>query len=184
MNVLNNITVFLVDTLFSLYILVVMIRLLLGLSRADFHNPISQFVVTLTNPPLRPLRRVIPPIKSIDTAAIVLLLLLKFVQNTLLFILMGRSANPILVLYVSVFQLIELALYVYIFALIIQAVLSWVNPGAYMGGNPLGSILYSLTRPILEPLSPMVPRIGMVDITPLVAIILLNIGLIIVRAMY
>lgn len=184
MTVLNNIAIFLVDTLLSLYIAAVLLRFLLGLSKAEFHNPISQFIVTITNPVLKPLRRVIPPIGRIDSATIVVLIGLQFLKLLLVALLGGGSANPAVLLYLSVFLLLDLALLIYIFALIIQAVMSWVNPGTYMGGNPLGSILYSLTQPILAPLSQVVPRLGMVDISSLVAILLLQIGRIILNGFY
>ncbi|MGV6816425.1 MAG: YggT family protein [Thiotrichales bacterium] len=184
MTVLNNVLVFLVDTLFSLYIAAVLIRFMLGLSKADFYNPISQFIVTITNPVLKPLRRIIPPLGRFDSATVVLLIALQFLKLFLIGMLGGSSVNPVVLLYLSVFLLLDLALLIYIFALVIQAIMSWVNPGAYMGGNPLSSILDSLTRPILAPLSQVVPRLGMVDITPLIAILLLQIGRIVLNGFY
>lgn len=184
MNVLNEIALFLIDTLLSLYIGAVLVRFLLGLSKADFYNPISQFIVTITNPVLKPLRRIVPTIGRIDTATIVALIGLQFLKLLLMTVLSGGSMNPIVLLYLSVFLLLDLALLIYIFALIIQAVISWVNPGAYGGGNPLGSVLHSLTWPILAPLSRVVPKLGMVDISPLVAILLLHIGRIVLKAFY
>ncbi len=185
MSVLSDIAFFLIDTLFTLYIALVMIRTLLGASRADFYNPFSQFVVSATNPVLRPLRRIIQPIGRIDTAAIVVMLGLKLVQLALLLFIEGQSPQFLWLLTFSVLQLLELLIYIYMFSIIAEAVLSWINPaGVYGGENPLYSILHSVNMPVIYPLSQVVPRIGMVDITPLVAILLLNIALIVIRAFY
>ncbi len=183
MNALSNVLYFLVDTLFSLYIALIMIRLLLGLARADFRNPISQFIITTTNPVLKPLRAFIPAIGKIDTAAIVAMLLLKLLQLSLLLLIKGQAPALIPLVWYAVLQLLELLIYIYIFALIIQAVISWVNPQALYGGNPMGPLLNSLTRPIVAPIARVVPPIGMVDISPLIAILLLNIVLIVIRSL-
>lgn len=183
MNALTNVAYFLIDTLFSLYIALIMIRLLLGLSRADFYNPVVQFIVTATNPVIRPLRSILPPLGKIDTAAVVAMLLLKVVQLSLLLMLRGQAPALLPLIWVAIVQLTELLIYIYIFALIIQAVISWVNPGALYSGNPVGSLLNSLTRPIVAPISRVVPPIGMIDLSPLIAILLLNIVLIILRSL-
>lgn len=175
----QDLGVFLIGTLFSIYTALVMLRLLLAWARADFYNPLSQAIVKLTNPPLRPLRRLIPPIGKLDTASVVLLLLLKSVEIWALAALQGLRAPVAMVLYIAVVQLVELAIYVYMFAIIIQAVLSWVSPGGY--GNPVSALLHSLTEPLLRPLRRVVPPVGMLDLTPMVAIILLYVLLIVLR---
>jgi YggT family protein len=173
---------FLIGTLFSLYIILVMVRLLLAMVRADFYNPLSQAVVKLTNPPLLPLRRVIPPIGKLDTAAVVLLLVLQIVEVWLLAWIGGLSPSLIAVLYISVIKLVRLVIYVYIAALIIQAILSWVSPGGY--GNPVAALLHSLTEPLLRPLRRVIPPVGMLDLTPLVALIGLYALLIVVNNLF
>lgn len=182
MNALSNVLYFLVDTLFSLYIALIMIRLLLGIARADFRNPVSHFIIAATNPVLKPLRALLPAFGKIDTAAIVAMLGLKVVQLGLLLLIRGQAPSLLPLIWYATLQLLELAVYVYIFALIIQAVISWVNPQALYGGNPVGSLLNSLTRPIVAPIARVVPPIGMVDISPLIAILLLNIVLIVIRS--
>ncbi len=183
MGVLGNIAYFLIDTLGGLYIGLIMVRFLLGRVRADFHNPFSQFVVTVTNPLLRPLRRVVPPVAGIDLAALVLMFALKVVQLYLLVALQGGAAPLLPLLWVALLKLVELAIYVYIIALIAQAVLSWVTPGGYHH-HPLASLLHSLNAPLLRPLARHIPPIAGIDLTPLVAILLLNVALIVVRALY
>jgi YggT family protein len=183
MNALNNVAYFLIDTLFSLYIALFMVRLLLGMSRADFYNPISQFVVIATNPVLKFFRRFVPPVGKIDTAAIVAMLLLKMLHLALLVMLKGHSFSFIALLWASIIQLLTLLIYVYIFALIIQAVMSWVNPQGQSAGNPMWSIVNSITRPIVAPISRLIPPIGMIDLSPLIAILGLNVLLIVLQSL-
>ena len=183
-NAFGNVSVFLIHTLFTLYILVVMLRFLLAWVRADFYNPLSQFLVTATNPVLVPLRRFIPSLGSIDTASIVLMLGLKLIELWLLAWIGGVAFNLPLMVVVAVFQLFELFIYIFIVSIIIQAIMSWVSPGMQYYQSPIGSILHSLNEPLLRPVRRVVPRIGMVDLSPLIAIIGLNVVLILLRSFY
>jgi YggT family protein len=179
MTALQNVGTFLVETLFSLYIGAILVRFLLAWSRANFYNPLSQFLVKITNPVLVPLRRMIPAIGKLDTAAIVLALGLTIIQVLLLLGLMGRDASILNVVLYSVFELLRTVVHIYIFAMIIQAVMSWVG-NTY--GNPLADLLNSLTSPLLRPIRNIVPVIGMVDLSPMVAILLLYIVLIVLQS--
>lgn len=179
MTALQNVGIFLVETLFSLYIGAILVRFLLAWSRANFYNPLSQFLVKITNPVLIPLRRMIPAIGKLDTAAIVLALGLTIIQVFLLLGLMGKDANIFNVTLYSVFELLRTVIHIYIFAMIIQAIMSWVG-NTY--GNPLADLLNSLTEPLLRPIRKMVPVIGMVDLSPMVAILLLYIVLILLQS--
>lgn len=177
----TQIAVFLVDVLFSLYIGAVVIRLLLGFARADFHNPLSQFLVKITNPVLVPLRRFIPAVGKIDSAAVVLALVLTFIKTSLLLLLTtGRAHFPASLFY-AVGDLLTTIIWVYIIALILQAIMSWVGSAH---GNPVAPLVNSLTAPIVRPIRKVVPLIGMMDLSPMVAILLLNILLIIVNNIF
>jgi len=182
MNVFSNVGYFLVDTIFTLYIAIIMVRVLLGVSRADFYNQFSQFIVSATNPVLIPLRRIIPSFGRIDSAAILLMLFLKIIQITLLLLLQGGTAGLFLIAAIAIQKLLELLIYIYIFSIIIQAVMSWINPGALGAHNPLGSVLHSLNRPLIDPISRMLPRSGVIDFSPLVVLLLLQVALIVVRS--
>jgi len=184
MNALNNVGFFLISTLFTLYIGLIMVRFLLAANRASFYNPISQFIVQVTNPVLTPLRRVVPSIGKIDSAAILLMLALQLLQIILLLLLQGQGISFFPLLAVAVVKLLEMLIYIHIIALIVLAVLSWVNPGAYQMQNPLVGILHSITAPILRPLRKIIPSIGMVDMTPFAAIILLYVALILLRSFH
>lgn len=174
----SNATVFLVDTIFGLYILVVLIRFLLQWFRADFYNPVSQFVITVTNPPVRFLRSFMPGFRSIDIASLVLLLILSMVKTWLLFSMIGRSMTFQGLLVYSVGELLQLTVYVFIFAILIRVVLSWIAP--HQGYNPALRLLYDLTEPIMEPARRLIPPIAALDISPILVFIFLYLTLMLI----
>jgi len=171
-----------INTLFDLYILLVLLRFLLQMLRADFYNPVSQFIVKLTTYPLRMLRRVIPSVGGQDTAAIVLCLVLiygKFLLLRLLSIpavqiggvmapLTGVSYAGLLVFCIA--DLIALILTVFLVAVIIQVILSWISPGHY---NPVIGLVHKLSDPVLKPIRKLIPSLGGLDLSPLFATLLL-----------
>jgi len=167
----GNAATFLISTLFGLYILVVMLRFLFQIVRADFYNDISQFIVKATNPALRPLRRVVPGLKGLDVAAVLLMLVLKMVELWLVLGIMGHAARPAGLLILSISALLSLAINVFLVSIIIQVVLSWVSPGAY---NPVTSLVYSLNEPLLGPARRLIPPIGGLDLSPVAVLILLQ----------
>jgi YggT family protein len=169
---------FLIRTLFELYIVVVALRFLLQWVRADFYNPLSQFLVRATNPLLRPLRRIIPGYGGMDLASVVLMLLLKAAEICILgLVVAGRIPAPLGLLVLSLAEILRLVIYIFMFAIIIQVVLSWVNPGAY---NPATVLIYRLTEPLLEPARRLIPPMGGLDFSPLVVLILLQLTIILV----
>jgi len=172
-----NPIIFLVDTLFGLYILVVMLRLLLQLVRADFYNPFSQFLVKATDPLLRPLRRFIPGWGGIDVASLVLLFILQCVAIVIMAVLQGGALESIGIvglILASIAKLVSLLLYIYFFSLIIIALLSWISTGAY---NPITALMSSLTEPLLRPVRKLIPPIGMLDLSIFITIL----GLVVAR---
>lgn len=169
---LTNPLEFLISTLFSLYILLVMVRFLLQLARADFYNPVSQFIVKVTTPALRPLRRVIPGWGGIDFATIVLMLALQLLSITLILLLRGQGLPLFTLIFWSLSELVSLAINIYIGAIIIQAVISWINPGTY---NPVVSLLHSLTEPMLRPARRLLPPVSGFDFSPILVLVALNI---------
>ena len=159
---------FLISTLFSLYIMAVMLRFLLGLVRADFYNPVSQFLVRITNPLLIPLRKVVPSIGKFDSAAMLLMIVLQLAAITLILLLRGEGISPAVLVILTIATLISLLIDVYMFAIIVEVIISWMNPGSY---NPVSSLLHSLTGPLLRPIRHLVPPIAGIDLSPLFAII-------------
>lgn len=159
---------FLITALFDLYILAVMLRFLLGVVRADFYNPVSQFLVRITNPLLAPLRKVIPGIRNIDTASLVLMLLLQTVALTLVVLLRGDAPPILMLVLAAITKLLLLLINIYFFCIIIQIIISWINPGQF---NPVLDLLHSITRPLLSPVQRLIPPISGIDISPVFVII-------------
>jgi YggT family protein len=171
-----------INTLFDLYILLVLMRFLLQMLRADFYNPVSQFIVKLTAPPLRILRRVIPSIGGQDSASIVLCLALIYAKFLLMRALSipavhiggmlapigGASHAGLLVFCIA--DLIALVLTVFLVAIIIQVILSWISPGQY---NPVIGLVNKLSEPVLRPIRKLIPPIGGLDLSPLFGTLLI-----------
>ncbi len=165
---LTNPAVFLIQALFGAYILVIMLRFLLQLFKADFYNPISQFIVKLTNPVLKNLRRIIPGFGGIDMASVVLMWALKSIELALVVTLASLPLSPLMAMAWAVPELIKLGINVFLFSILIQVIFSWVNPGAY---NPVTSLISYLTEPVMRPVRRAIPPIGGLDLSPMVAMI-------------
>jgi YggT family protein len=168
---LSNAGVFLIDTLFGLYLLAVMLRFLLAWVRADFYNPVSRFLVTITNPALIPLRRAVPGIAGIDLAAIVLLVVLEVLKLLLVGVVAGAALSLGGLVVLSFADLLGLLLNIFIVSVLIQAILSWIAPGTY---HPLSTLLYQLNEPLLRPARRIVPVISGLDLSPLVVVVALQ----------
>ncbi len=167
-----------INTLFDLYILLVLLRFMLQMLRADFYNPVSQFIVRLTSPPLKFLRRFIPSISGQDTASVVLCLLLIYAK----FLLMRALSIPVVyiggqiarldgasyagLLIYSIADLIALLLTVFLVAVIIKVVLGWISPGHY---NPIIGLVDRIASPVLRPIRRLLPAVGGLDLSPLFA---------------
>jgi YggT family protein len=160
--------VFLIQVIFGFYALVVMLRLLFQLVRADFYNPLSQFIVKLTHPLLAPMRRVIPALGRLDTASLVLAWLVLSLEILLLILLIGLPVSPLMALLWALPALVELLLNIFLVAIIAQALMSWINPDPY---NPAIRLLQSLTQPLLEPAQRLIPPIGGLDLSPMLVIV-------------
>ena len=153
---------FLVSTLFELYLMVVLLRFWLQLARADFYNPFSQFVVKATHPIVGPLRRVLPSIGRIDTATLVLALLVAGLKIVALNLLIGNtSINPLGLVIGSFYLVVKEALSLMMWVLIIRAIMSWVSQGY----NPMDMVLGQLTEPLLAPIRRRLPSLGGLDLS-------------------
>ncbi|MFO1417760.1 MAG: YggT family protein [Methylotetracoccus sp.] len=160
--------VFLIDTLFGLYLFALVLRFLFQWFNADYYNPISQFVVKITHPPLRLLRRVIPSIGRIDTANIVLMLAVQMLASYLLMLLQGVDLGIAALAVFSISQLLDLILNILFFSVVIAAVLSWFHVSRY---NPAVALLYSLTEPMLRWSRKLLPPMSGIDLSPMIPII-------------
>ena len=159
---------FLIDTVIGLYTLIVMLRFLFQLTRADYHNPISQIVVKLSNPPLVRLRRVVPSLPGIDTAAVVLLLILEMCRIAGINLLSGHSPAIVGLVLLSVGELLKLAIYIIIFSIFIRAMLSWFSGAGY---TPVLRLMHTFTEPVLKTFRRLLPVTGGLDFSPIAVFI-------------
>ena len=164
----DNPFIFLVDTLFDIYIAIVLLRFLLQQVGADFFNPISQFIVKATQKPVVIARSIMPSFRGIDLATLSLAVLLIFAKLGLLLALGGFPPSLSALFIQSMYDLIQLVFDIFIVAIFVQALLSWVNPDPY---NPVSALLNSLTRPILNPIKKRLPMMGGLDLSTIVALI-------------
>jgi len=172
-NYLTDPIILVIDTLSSLYILAILLRFLLQWCGAAFYNPISQFLVKITHPPLRILRRFVPPIGKIDTSSLVLVLALQMLANFTILILKGVTINIGALTILSITDLVSLLINIFIFAVFARALLSWINPGAY---DSASSILASLTEPLLDTCRKFIPDFGGIDLSPLAVLLFLQLA--------
>ncbi|MDO9371889.1 MAG: YggT family protein [Gammaproteobacteria bacterium] len=175
----SNAGVFLIQTVFGMYILAVLLRLLLQIVRADFYNPFSQFLVKITNPVLVPLRRVIPGLFGVDLASVLLLLALQMVKLALIGLLIDQGWHLSGLLLLAAADLLSLLLNVFLFSILIQVILSWVRPGEH---NPLTALLYNLNEPLLAPARRILPPISGLDLSPIVVLVALQLASMLVVA--
>ncbi|MCX7089682.1 MAG: YggT family protein [Methylococcales bacterium] len=165
--------IFLIDTLFSLYILAIILRFLLQWSGASSSNSMAQLLIKVTHPPLKLLRRYIPSVRNIDTSALVLALALQMLADFSILFLKGVVVGIGALVVISFTQLLSLVINVFIFAIFASALLSWFNPGAF---SAVAALLYSLSEPILKVCRQMLPDLGGVDFSPLAALIMLQLA--------
>lgn len=172
-NYLTDPIILIIDTASSLYILAVLLRFLLQWGGAAYYNPISQFLVKVTHPPLRFLRRFVPPAGKIDTASLVLMVALQMFANFSILLLKGVGLNIGALTILSLADLVSLLINVLIFSVFARALMTWVNPGAYDAAT---SILASLTEPLLSMCRRMIPDFGGMDFSPMLALLFLQLA--------
>ena len=171
--------VFVVETLLSCVLFAFLLRLFMQWSRADFRNPISQAIVRITNPLVRPLRRVLPPVGRVDTASVVSVVIIALIDVAIVFALSGFEP-PSLIIWIraAAIEILRITLWTYFYAIFLYALLSMIAPGGY---SPVQSLLTSLCEPVLRPIRRLIPPIGGLDLSPLWAGIAIQALLILLR---
>lgn len=168
----NSASVFLVQTLFNLYLFILLLRMILQWQCADYYNPIVQLTVRLTDPLVRPLRKILPRLGWLDLATILILLLVTCIKITLLFWLdTGGVIYPVGLAIWVVGDLLSQLLNLYFFVILFRVIISWVSPNPY---NPAVAILTLISEPILRPFRRVIPMVAGFDLTPILAIIFLK----------
>lgn len=173
MSALAQALVYVIQTLGSLYLLIILLRFILQLVRADFYNPLSQFTVRATQPLLKPLRRVIPGFGGVDLAALVLAVLVQLALMMVVVVLLGASIGglfPALLIW-ALLGVASLFLKVFFFALIVSVILSWVAPQTH---NPAAELVNQICEPLLAPFRRILPNLGGLDLSPIFAFIVIN----------
>lgn len=181
MSAFNEIFGYLVQTFLSLYLVAMLLRFLLQLVRADFYNPISQFLVKVTNPLVIPLRKLVPGFAGMDMASLLLALLLQLAGIVVLLLINGLGLPGFLLLLVwSVLGVVGLLVNIYFFALLAMIILSWVAPGSR---HPAIYLLFQITEPVMAPVRKALPPMGGLDFSPILVFILINVIQIALRHM-
>lgn len=173
MGALTEVAAYLINTLLSLYLIMVILRFLLQVARADFYNPISQFVVKATNPLVKPLRRLIPGLGGLDLATLVLALITQFVAINLLYLLLAHSLpNPLSALLWTLIGIAATIVKIYFFSILATIIFSWIAPGSH---NPALSLLNQLNEPVMAPFRRLLPPLGGLDLSPILVFIVINV---------
>lgn len=162
-----------VETISSLFVMIVLMRFVLQLSRADFYNPISQFVVKATNPLVIPIRRLVPGFAGIDVASIVLAILVQAIAMGLKVVVLGYAVdNPINILLLASVLVASFLIKIYFWSLIIMIVASWIAPGS---GHPALLLINQITEPLMKPFRSILPPMGGLDLSPILAFLSLQV---------
>lgn len=169
---LTTAAIYVLQTVGSLYLLIILLRFVLQLVRADFYNPLSQFAVKATQPLLKPLRRIIPSLFGLDMSSLVLAIIVQLVLMALTLLLAyGITGNPVQLLIWSVIGVTALFLKIFFYALIISVILSWVAPRSH---NPGAELVNQICQPALAPFRRILPSLGGLDISPILAFMVLK----------
>ncbi|GAB4171506.1 MAG: YggT family protein [Wenzhouxiangellaceae bacterium] len=164
----GNAFAYLVETLFTLYLAALLLRILIEACGGDYYNPVTQVLVRLTEPLIAPLAALVPRLGRINIAAVVVLFALQTIAILIVAALLGWSVGPGQALVLAVFRLLRLLFMTWIVLIIAEVILSWVGGGMR---HPIIPLIYQLTRPILQPIRRVVPPLAGLDLSPLIAII-------------
>lgn len=167
-----NALMYLISTVFDLYIMIVLLRIWLQATRADFYNPFSQFIVKATQPVLKPLRRIIPSIGSIDVATLLFAYVLGVLEYTLFMLIASHGVVVFMPSYLLIGLLIVVkkAGYLLFWILILRAILSWISQGR----SPIEYVMYQLTEPFVSPIRKILPSLGGLDLSFIVILFILQ----------
>ncbi len=153
-------SIFLIQTFFGIYLILVMLRFLTQVSRADYYNPICQTIVKLTDPAIKPLRTVLPAVKGVDFATLAVALLVHLVAIILIMtIVEGYFFAPVYIAW-ALLGIVSTILDIYFFALIVSVIASWIAP---FSNHPALTLVGQITEPVCSPARKLLPPMGGVD---------------------
>jgi len=169
MSGMNDALLFLISTLFDLYLFVLVIRVLLAYAGANYFDPITQFIVRCTDLLVKPVRRIIPNVRGVELSTLLLIIVIDFVKFMLISTLTTSILTPAGMIIIALADTIKMFLQTMLYAIILQAILSWVQ-----SNSPANFLLYKITAPVLRPIQRVCPVIGGMDISAIPAILLLQ----------
>ncbi len=185
MQALQNVSVFLSNAIIGFVLYIILLRFLMQWLRCDFRNELGQFIITVTNPVVLPMRRLIPSIGRIDTSTLLLAYLVAIIKLSAVFLILYGVATALASLpgiaIWAILELIRATIYIFIAAIFIGIIASWVAPGSY---HPILMVARSLSEPLLAPARRIIPVMGGLDLSPMVVLLGLNAILILLGGLY
>lgn len=172
---IQNASTFLIEALFNFALYIVLIRFWMQWVRADFRNDFGQFIISMTNPVIVPIRRVIPSIGVIDTATVLLAVIIALVKIYVLVLVAGgglSSYSLLKILSVAIATVLDSSIYVFLGAIFIGIIASWLNPNSY---HPILTVARAISEPLLAPARKLVPSLGGIDFSPMLVILFLRV---------
>jgi YggT family protein len=155
-----NAGVFLIQTFAGIYFILVLLRFLMQISRVDFYNPICQGIVKITDPPVKPLKRIIPTVRGVDFATLLVAMVVQLLAISLIMLLKGGWLfHPSYIAWTLV-GMVSTIFDIYFFALIIMVIASWIAP---YSNHPAMALVTQLTEPVCAPARKLLPPMGGMD---------------------
>ena len=151
--------VFLIQTFAGLYLILLVLRFLMQLSRVDYYNPICQAIVKVTDPPVKPLKKVLPTIQGVDLSTLCVALIVQLLAISIVMFLGGYAFHPVYIAW-SLVGLLSTIFKIYYFSLIIMVIASWVAP---YSNHPAMALVNQLTEPVCSPARKLLPPMGGMD---------------------
>ena len=178
-SVLQAIT-FLLDLFVGIYILLLLLRLFVPFMGTNYQNPLLQGILKATSPVVLPIRRLLPPIGRIDTATLIVAYGFQYALVFTKYAIYGRFPSIGILAVTALFALASSVLRMFLFAIFIRVILSWVSPGTY---NPATALIAGLTDPIMRPFQRLIPPLGGFDISPIFAIAAISVAMILLEGL-
>ncbi len=167
----SNATALVIKLFLGFFMFALIVRFLMQLVRADYNNPVSSFIVKVTNPALKPLRRFIPGLFGVDLSSIILVFIVQIIEIVLVNLLPGRQLPDLFsLLMLTIGQVADTVITIYFICIMVVIIASWIVQGSY---NPVLNLIYQLINPLMQPIRRIIPPMSGLDLSPLVAIAVL-----------
>ena len=169
---IGNASSYLIEVFLGLFVFALLLRFMLQWVRGDFYNPVGEFLVKFTNPIVIPLRRIVPGFAGLDIATLLATIGFSFAKTWLILQIAGAQAAPFGLLIYAIAEMLKLAVYILMGAIIIRIVASWIAPQAAY--SPIMSPIYALSEPMMSLARKIIPDFGGIDLSPILVFVFLN----------